>query len=497
MSVNRCRALAAIAAYAVVLVYTHSFGQQPPATVSMHQATGLVDAFLQKQISERQITGLQVAVVQHGKLVLSKSYGMANVQDKVPVTNQSIFPINSCTKAFTGVAIMQLVEEGKVDLSAPVSRYLDGLPPAWQPVMIRQLLTHVSGLPDINRILNPGTYGLEGIGSEEAAFAKIQTFPMDFPTGTQFSYNQTNYLLLGKIIDKFRAKPFAEVFKERQFDVVGMPGTGFGDSRDVIPGMVQSYRYVTNLDGKALSEQKLIVNYAEFPPMRRTASGMNSTAEDMARWIMALQRGDLLKTKEALKTLWTPGTYNNGSPTQWALGWMVKPRPGHDAIVITGGGRSAMFVYPTDDLAIVVLTNLAGSYPEEFVDELAGYFNPVIPASDPITALRMPLEKRGFDQASAVFADLKKINPGFLPTETDLNDWGYRLLNGQRKPKEALEIFKLIVSQYPDSWNAYDSLGEALLKNGLKAEAIRMYQKSVALNPDNQNGKKMLERMMK
>ncbi|WP_262893388.1 serine hydrolase [Spirosoma profusum] len=452
---------------------------------------------MQKQIKERRITGLQVAVVQHGKLVLSKSYGTANVQDAVPVTNRSIFPINSCTKAFTGVAIMQLVEEGKVDLSAPVSRYLDGLPQAWQPVTIRQLLTHVSGLPDINRLLNPGTYGLQGVGTEEATFAKIQAFPMDFATGTQFSYNQTNYLLLGKIIDKLQGKPFAQVFQEKQFDVAGMPGTGFGDSRDIIPGMVQSYRYVTNLDGKPLGKEKLIINYAEFPPMRRTASGMNSTAEDMARWIIALQQGKLLIKKETLKTLWTTGTYNDGKPTQWALGWVLKPRPVHDAMVITGGGRSAMFVYPNDDLAIVALTNIAGSYPEEFVDELAGFFNPSIPASDPITALRMQLEKRGFDQAPTIFTDLKRTNPAFQPTENDLNDWGYRLMNGQEKPKEALEVFKLVVKQYPDSWNAYDSLGDALLRNGEKAQAISMYQKSVALNPDNHDGKKVLERIMK
>ncbi|WP_080055735.1 serine hydrolase [Spirosoma aerolatum] len=493
MRVQRGQTWAVLAAYFIVLVNSLGFGQQRPAKEGTHQTPSEVDAFLRKKLSERRITGLQVTVVQQGKIVLSKSYGMANVQDGVPVTNRSIFPINSCTKAFTGVAIMQLVEEGKIDLSAPVSRYLDSLPQAWRPVTIRQLLTHVSGLPDINQLLNPGTYGLEGVGTEEAAFAKIQTFPMDFPTGTQFSYNQTNYLLLGKIIDKFRGKPFAQVFKERQFDVVGMPGTVFGDSRDVIPGMVQSYRYVTRLDGKPLGEEKLITNYAEFPPMRRTASGMNSTAEDMARWIIALQQGKLLKTKEALKTLWTPGSYNNGSPTQWALGWTVKPRPKHDAILITGGGRSAMCVYPEDELAIVVLTNLAGSYPEEFVDELAGFFNPAIPLSDPITALRMQLEKQGFDQASAIFAELKRTNPGFQPTETDLNDWGYRLLNGQGKPKEALAVFKLIVKQYPDSWNAYDSLGEALLKNGRKEEAISMYQKSVTLNPDNQNGKKMLE----
>ncbi|WP_332368995.1 serine hydrolase [Spirosoma telluris] len=331
--------------------------------------------------------------------------------------------------------------------------------------------------------------------TEEAAWAKIQTFPMDFPTGEQFSYNQTNYVLLGKIIDKYREKPFTQVFSERQFQVVGMPGTQFGDSRDVIPNMVQQYKYVTKLDGKALGEKRLINNYAEMSPFHRTASGLNSTAEDIAHWIIALQQGKLFKTKDALKTLWTAGTYKNGSPTQWALGWVTKPRPKHSAIIITGGGRSAFSVYPEDDLAIVVLTNLSGAYPEEFIDELAGYYNPEIPAADPVTALHMQLRKRGFEQAIDVANELKKKDANFQPSENDLNDWAYRMLNGGGNPKEALEIFKLNVSLYPQSWNVYDSYGEALLKNGRREEAIAMYRKSVELNPDNQNGKAMLARI--
>ena len=155
-----------------------------------------------------------------------------------------------------------------------------------------------------------------------------------------------------------------------------MTGTDFGDSRDVIPNMTPSYRYVKNLDGQKLGAEKLVNNYAEFPPFRRTASGMNSTAEDLARWLIALQQGKLLKTKSALDALWSAGTYNNGSPTLWALGWMTKPRPKHRAVVASGGSRAAFFVYPEDDLAIVVLTNLAGAFPEEFIDVTLAYHFP-------------------------------------------------------------------------------------------------------------------------
>ncbi|WP_425290757.1 serine hydrolase [Spirosoma linguale] len=457
--------------------------------MSTQKSANALDKFLRDQMGQLRIPGMQVAVVQRGHLVFSKSYGFANLQDSIPVTSKSVFAINSCTKAFTGVAIMQLVEEGKVDLGAPVSRYLDGLPATWQPITIRQLLTHVSGLPDILRVL--GTPGQEI--SEETAWARTKAMPMDFPRGEQFSYNQTNYALLGKIIDKLRDKPFVQVFNERQFMIAGLANTGFGDSRDVIPHKGPSYRYISRLDGNVLHIPKLTPSYEEFPAFRRTASGMNSTAEDMAHWIIALQQGKLLKTKAARDTMWTAGRYNNGSPTQWALGWgLTKFRPKHWAVGMSGGGRSAFLVYPDDDLAVIVLTNLAGSSPENFIEEIAGYYNPDIPASDPITSLRLQLQKRGFEQAIPVANELKKRN--LQPNEDELNDWAYRLMSSGQT-KEALELFKLNVDLYPQSWNVYDSLAESYERLGNSELAVKHYNRSLALNPDNKNATERLKRL--
>jgi CubicO group peptidase (beta-lactamase class C family) len=464
-------------------------------SVVAQSRTGNAERLLRREMRERRIPGMQAAVVQDGKIVLLKSFGTADIQNSVPVTDKSVFAINSCTKAFTGVAIMQLVEEGKIDLSAPVSRYLDGLPTAWQPVTIRQLLTHVSGLPNLLQVLDPVTNGFGNGLNEEAVWTKTKLMPMAFPTGERFSYNQTNYALLGKIIDSLSRKPFAQVFRERQFQIVGMTNTVFGDSRDVIPNMAQTYRFVRKLDGQTFGEEKLTNNYAEFPPFRRTASGMNSTAEDIARWIIALQQGKLLKTKTALKTLWTTGTFNNGLPTQWALGWVTKPRPRHRAVIATGGGRAAFFVYPEDDLAVVVLTNLAGAFPEEFIDELAGIYNPEIAASDPVTALRMGLLRRGYERAIEFYQELKRKNSNFQPTENDLNDWAYRMLNGGGKPKEALEIFKLNVFLYPESANVYDSVAEAYAINGERELAIKNYRHSLELDPKNTNAIQQLKKL--
>ena len=465
--------------------------------VSLHSA-GLaqsVEVLLRREIQERRIPGLQIAVVKDGKIVLLKSMGSADIQHSVAVTNKTVFPIYSCTKAFTGVAIMQLAEQGKLDLAAPVSRYLDELPPSWQPITVRQLLTHVSGLPNILGLLDPVTFGLPRGTSEEELWTRLKSMPMLSPPGERFSYNQTNYALLGKIIDKLTGKPFAQVFKESQFQIAGLQSTGFGDSRDTLPNVTPTYRYVTTMDGEKLSKETLIKDYAEFPAFRRTASGMNSTAEDLARWIIALRQRKLLHTKSALDTLWTAGAFNNGQPTQWAIGWMTKPRPKHRAVIATGGSRAAFFVYPEDDLAIVVFTNLAGAFPEEFIDELAGLYVPAISASDPVTALRMALRKRGFENAIAVFQELKRRDASFQPLENDLNDWAYRMMNGGGKPKEALEIFKLNVFLYPNSANVYDSVAEAYAVNGNRELAISNYKRSLELDPKNTNAAQQLRKL--
>lgn len=484
---------------ALLTSFTHTFGQKklaaPASAPAIQQAAAALDTFLRGQITQLRIPGMQVGVVQGGRLVFNKSYGFANLQDSVPVDSKTVFAINSCTKVFTGVAIMQLVEDGKVDLSAPISRYVDSLPATWKPVTIRQLLTHVSGIPDVLRLFNPTTHGLGEWRTEAAVLAKLKTLPMDFPTGEQYSYNQTNYLLLGMVIDKLTGKPFAQVFQEQQFRPAGMTHTLFGDSRDVIPHFAPTYNYKTSLNAQNQKVEKLTPNYSEFPFFQRTGSGLNSTTEDMANWITALQQSKLLKTKAVLDTMWSPGHYNNGTPTQWALGWgITKVRPEHRAVGMSGGGRSAFLIYPDDDLAVIVLTNLGGSSPENFLEEIAGYYNPEIPLSDPITAIRLQLNKRGFTQAIPVANELKKRN--LFPNENELNDWAYRVMSSGQT-KEALELFKLNVSLYPDSWNAYDSLAEGYEKLGDSTLATENYRRSLALNPDNKNAVGHLDKLAK
>jgi tetratricopeptide (TPR) repeat protein len=300
--------------------------------------------------------------------------------------------------------------------------------------------------------------------------------------------------LLGKIIDKLSDKPFAQVFEERQFAIAGMSKTGFGDSRDIVMDKTQSYRYYSTLDGITLEKETLCNVYEEFSPFRRTASGINSTAEDIAHWIVALQNGVLIKTKEALRLLWTPGTLNDGSQTLWSLGWKTINRPKHPVVTATGGSRSAFFIYPEDDLSIVILTNLVFANPEQLMDAVAGYYIPDLRPAQSIYLLRTELLRTEFKNSIKVVNDLKGKDIHFQLTERDVNNWGYRLFrNGQKK--EALEIFKLNVKLFPDSSNVYDSLAEAYAALGETEAAIKNYELSLKLNPKNINAADQLRRL--
>lgn len=454
-----------------------------------------IDIFLKQKMQKGNIPGAQLAIVKNGVVVKLGNYGLANVQDSIPVNSNTVFTLNSITKAFVGVAILQLVEADKLNLSLPVSTYLSDLPVAWRTVTTQQLLSHTSGLPDIvdeeTNLISP-----EG---EEASWKKVQTLPMDFKPGEMFRYNQTNYLLLGLIIDKLSGMPFAEFITNEQLKVVGMPNTiraGFGGSGDVIARSAGAYRS---------KKGKLTNMYFSLPPSLQTAAGMHGTAKEIADWIIALQNMELLKKEVSLKSLWTPAVLNNGRVggfsrllNGYAAGWPIAARAGHPAAAAVGGNRSAIFVYPEDNLSIILLTNLAGAFPDSFMDELAGFYIPDMKESNgfglspSVKLLRTNLEKSGYDEAIQQAKNLKKLNATFALTESEVNDWGYALLK-QNRTAEALEIFKLNVSLYPNSGNAFDSLGEIYAEMGNKLQAIKNYERAVELNPKNENAAAVLK----
>jgi CubicO group peptidase (beta-lactamase class C family) len=457
-----------------------------------------IDIFIKQQMQKRRIPGLQLAIIKNGEIIKTGNYGLANLQDSVAVDSRTLFTINSITKAFTGIAIMQLVESGKINLSAPVSSYLKNLPDSWRTVTIQQLLSHISGLPDIvdedeATIISPN-------GLEES-WKKVQTLPMAFKPGEKFSYNQTNYLLLGRIIDTLTGMPFTEFITKEQLLKADMPNTiraGFGATKAVIMHAAAGYQY---------RKGKLNNMFFSFDYPLQTAAGMSSTATEMANWVIALQNNQFFKSKNTLTALWTPAKLNNGNIAGfnsllngYAAGWPIIAREEHPAAAPVGGGRSAVFVYPNDNLSIIVLTNLLGGSPDAFIDEIAGFYNPDMKESNgfglssSIKLLRTELENSGYRNAITSFNKIKKTNAGFNLPENEVNGWGYKLIK-QGRIKDAVEIFKLNVYLYPASANAFDSLGETFAELSDAENSIKNYEQSLKLNPENINARNQIQKL--
>ena len=454
-----------------------------------------IDLFLQSKMQRLHIPALQVAIVRDGKIVKNKTYGIANLENNIQATDQTIFSVNSITKAFTGVAVMQLAEEGKLEITAPLSRYLDNLPEKWRGITLQQVLTHISGLPDM---LDAEEQVL-GHNDESEAMQKVKSLPMEFNVGEKFQYNQTGYVLLGQIITKLSGMHFTKFIEEKQFKVAGMHLTRFGDSYDVIPNYAGAYTMTRQVGDGFVRNNVPGIGYMQFPVFFRTAAGIQSTATDMANWIIALKTGRLLKQQKSIDLMWTPAILNNGKiggfnklTNGYALGWPTVTRKEHPAVGPVGGGRSALFIYLKDDLSIVVLTNLMGGNPDRFIDEIAGYYIPDMHEangfglSENVKKLRTGLLKQGFANADKVAAGLKRADPSFVLNEQEVNAWGYQLLS-QKKTAEALSVLKLNATLFPKSANAYDSLGEIQALTGNKKEALLSYQQSLTLNPENKN----------
>lgn len=481
---------------AVLLLTTITFFHK----VVAQNTADSIDTFIKEKMAQLKIPGLQLAIIKNGKLDMLSNYGFASIEHQVPTNSKTTFSINSMTKAFVGVAIMQLQEQKRLNIDDPISLYISDIPENWKSITVKQLLSNVSGLP--NNIDEKEQ--VLGDGLESKNWEMVKKLPMEFKPGEKFSYNQTGYFILGRIINSLSGLHFTEFIAENQFKPCQMTSTRFGDSYDIIPNNSNSYSTIYNEGGKWINDGKLHNSYASFPLFFRTATGIISTAEDLSKWLLALQSGKLLKNKESVNQMITTTKLNNGEiggfnklTNGYALGWPTVVRDEHIAVAPVGGMRSALFLYPKDNLSIIVLTNLQGSNPEWFIDEIAGYYFPDMKVSNGfglsknLKLLRQNLLKNNYQNAYNIYQKLKQTSQSFYLSEEEINTWGYQLLE-QNKKNEALQVFKLNTFLFTKSWNVFDSYGETLESLGNRKEAIVNYKKSLELNPDNINARNYL-----
>ena len=395
----------------VVAVLMWSLFAAPPAAAQA-PLRGRLDAFVRAELARQKVPGVAVAVVSHGKVLLAKGYGFANLEHQVPVTPDTLFQSGSLGKQFTAMAVMLQVEAGKLSLSDKVTKFFPDAPASWKDITVRHLLTHTSGIADLEGQLD---YRKDYTDEELARFA--YALPLDFPVGTRWSYSNTGYVLLGILVNRVTGTFYGDVLAERVFKPAGMKTARGISEADVIPHRAAGYRQV---DGEVKNQEWV------SPSLNTTADGsLYFSLKDLLAWDAAVQRRALL-TPEGWQEILTPGKLTSGASVPYGFGWQVLERGGQPLHQHGGawqGFRTFFSRFIGDSLSIIVLTNADFAQPERFADGLAALVNPAlaVPALTPIedrepqitARLKTLLEQARSGTLSQ--ADFAYLRPGSFP----------------------------------------------------------------------------------
>jgi CubicO group peptidase (beta-lactamase class C family) len=364
---------------ALFLCASTSLAQVPLAPLdAKHLAS--IDDFVNHEMARQRIPGLELGIYSRGRILLAKGYGLASVELNVPVKPETLMQSGSVGKQFVSAAIMMLVEEGKISLDGSITKYFPDAPATWKPILIKNLLSHTSGLSEYespDRIGPNGPFYLRLDFTEDELAKKIEALPIEWAPGEKWGYRNTNYVLLGIIIHKITGMPYAEFLSERIFKPLGMASTRLISDRDIIPNRAAGYEIDRNDE---IKNQEWV-----SPTFNSTADGtLYFNVLDLAKWDEALYGTKLLK-QSSLDRIWTVYPLNDGKPNPAGYGfaWMIGAQDGHKRIEHGGawqGFTCDISRYPDDSLTVVVLTNLdAGhSNPGVIAHVVAGLVNPAL-----------------------------------------------------------------------------------------------------------------------
>ncbi len=296
------------------------------------------------------VPALAVAVAIDGDVVWSEGLGWANVERQVPATAQTLFRVGSVAKVFTAAAVARLVEQGALDLDAPVQRYVPEFPDKGQPITTRQLTGHLSGVRhyrwDETRPTAPTDDVIDALGF-------FRDDPLESAPGSRFSYSSYGWVLVSAVVQRAAGEPFAEHLRARVFDPLDMQDTRPETNDPRLANRATLYE-----GGRPVAPDE--ISYI------RAAGGFLSTVEDMARFGSAFLPGSPFLAADTLEMVFTPQSTRDGQPSRFGLGWVVDelsdgtPVYHHPGTV--KGGHSALLVNPEDRIVVALAANQSSGF---------------------------------------------------------------------------------------------------------------------------------------
>lgn len=319
-----------------------------------------VDTIVQAHMRSEHIPGVTIAVVIRGKVVLSKGFGLANMELNSPATSESAYCIGSVSKQLIAAGILLLAQEGKLKLSDEIRQYYPKAPPTWDGITLRHLLSHTSGLIRESPVFDATELKPDSV-LVEAAFP----LPLVFPVGTKWQYCNVGYFALADIIRKVSGESWAAFIKQKVFIPAGMTSTQTTSLSDIIPNRADGYVWAQDHFQQALAYRAL-----------RPSGAFVSTVSDLAKWDAVLNTNQIL-TEASRKQMWTPIVLKDGSLYPYGLGWEIDTWEGAARMRHGGslpGFRSEYARYPQTGLSIIVLTNGDSAKPGIIAQEIASLY---------------------------------------------------------------------------------------------------------------------------
>jgi D-alanyl-D-alanine carboxypeptidase len=305
-----------------------------------------VDDYIRQQMAERRIPGVALTIIQAGERVKTGCYGFADLEHRVPVTEETVFEIGSVTKQLTAAGVLLLQQEGQLALDDKLTKHFADLPASWTNITVRHLLTHTSGIRSYT--------GLSGFEltrrlTQKQFLAAFRDRPLNFAPGTSWNYSNTGYSLLGYLIENVSGQNYWDYLHAKIFGPLQMNSTTNREPTLVLPHRAHGYE---RTNGVWINRDYDLTDVF-------AAGAVVSTIGDLAKWNAALDRDDLLHADTKI-AMWTPATLASGQPTQYGLGWYVDPVDGRKNIGhggSTSGFSASLQRIPEEQLAVIVLTN--------------------------------------------------------------------------------------------------------------------------------------------
>ena len=342
--------------FALFLLLVQYAAAQNTVAPTNDQITAKVDEYMNAAVKVESFSG-SILVARDGKPVVSKGYGMANIELNVPNSPDTVFRLGSVTKQFTAMAIMMLAEKGKLNVNDAACKYLADCPAAWQAFTIKNLLTHTAGVPNYTDFPTFAKTTVSPMTTAEM-IALLRDKPLEFVPGEKFAYSNSGYYLLGVIIERVSGKTYADFLQENIFTPLGMKQTGYDVSARIIKNRAAGY---VRQGGEFVN-----ASYMDMT-IPYSAGALYSTTGDLLLWDQALYTEKLVSRK-TLDEIFTPVKSNYG------YGWNIGKQFEHREISHGGGiygFATEISRFPDDKLTVVVLSNVQGAPAGKVANDLA------------------------------------------------------------------------------------------------------------------------------